>query len=217
MKRRDSMKILWAGFVSAIGLGHHQLIAEPLQKEPKKANSDAPFAKDWPDSTKPGSIEIKKYPAYRSAVAKAKNANMGADGVLFFSLFRHITQSNVEMTSPVVNTYEPKMIESPNEKGEVSMEFLYSSRELGKPGKGVGAVQVVDHPEATFLCMGVQGRMDDKMMREGVLKLRTWIKEHASEWTEDGPPRRLGYHGPMTPESQRLWEVQVPVKPVRKS
>ena len=59
--------------------------------------------------------------------------------------------------------------------------------------------------------------MDDKMMREGVLKLRTWIKEHASEWTEDGPPRRLGYHGPMTPESQRLWEVQVPVKPVRKS
>ena len=216
MKRRDSMKLVWAGLVTSLSLIPSQIFAQQAQKEPKKANSDAPFAEGWPDSTNPGTIEVKKYPAYRSAIARAKNASMGADGVLFFSLFRHITQSNVEMTSPVVNTYEPKMIESPDEKGEITMEFLYSSRELGKPGKGVGAVEVVDHPASTYLCMGVQGKMDDNLMREGVLKLQAWLKEHSSEWTEAGKPRRLGYHGPMTPVSQRLWEVQIPVKPVKK-
>jgi hypothetical protein len=53
-------------------------------------------------------------------------------------------------------------------------------------------------------------------MREGVVKLQSWIKEHSSEWVEDGKPRRLGYHGPMTPVSQRLWEVQIPVKSLKK-
>jgi len=180
---------------------------------PKPANADAPFAAGWPDATEPGKIEIKKYPAYRSAVAKAKNASMGSDNLMFFSLFRHISRSNVEMTSPVVNTYEPKMIENPKALGEVSMEFLYSSTEEGKTGKGVGAVEVVDHPASTYLCMGVQGKMNDDLMREGVARLRKWLDEHKSEWVEVGSPRRLGYHGPMTPVSQRLWEVQVQIKP----
>lgn len=217
MRRRTLLKQVSKGFFLAVGLPFVRPLAiSAAPPEAKPANSDAPFAEGWPDATKPGVIEVKKYPAYRSAVAKAKNATMGADNIMFFSLFRHISQSKVEMTSPVVNTYEPKMIESPNEKGEVSMEFLYSSRELGKTGKGVGAVEVLDHPEANYVCMGVQGRMNDKLMREGVTKLRAWLKEHATEWTEDGSPRRLGYHGPMTPESKRLWEVQLPVKAVKK-
>ena len=217
MHRRTLLTQFSSGIFSLLGLQSvGSLAVSAAPPEPKPANADAPFAEGWPDATKPGMIEVKKYPAYRSAVAKAKNATMGADNIMFFSLFRHISRSNVEMTSPVVNTYEPKMIESPNEKGEVSMEFLYSSRELGQTGKGVGAVEVVDHPAATYVCMGVQGRMTDKLMREGVVKLREWLKEHATEWTEDGSPRRLGYHGPMTPESKRLWEVQVPVKAVKK-
>lgn len=181
---------------------------------PKPANADAPFAAGWPDATQPGRIEVKNYPAYRSAVARAKNASMGSDNIMFFSLFRHISRSNVEMTSPVVNTYEPGMIENPKALGEVSMEFLYSSPDLGQAGKGVGAVEVVDHPAATYVCLGVQGRMNDELMRDGVAKLRQWLDEHKTEWVEAGPPRRLGYHGPMTPVAQRLWEVQLPVKPV---
>jgi hypothetical protein len=184
--------------------------------QPRPANADAPFAEGWPEATMPGEIEVKKYPAYRSAVAKARNASMGSDNIMFFSLFRHISRSNVEMTTPVVNTYEPKMIENPKELGEVSMEFLYSKPDLGKAGKGVGSVEVVDHPESMYLCMGVQGKMSDEQMRDGVAKLRVWLKEHSAEWVEDGSPRRLGYHGPMTPVAQRLWEVQLPVKAVAK-
>lgn len=208
MFRRSMIALV---FVSA-ALGPNPHAAD--SPAPKPANADAPFARDWPDATLPGKVEIKRYPPYRSAVARAKNASMGADNIMFFSLFRHISRSNVEMTSPVVNTYEPKMIESPKALGDVSMEFLYASPEVGTTGKGVGAVEVVDHPAATYVCLGVQGKMNDELMRDGISKLRKWLEEHKGEWTEDGPPRRLGYHGPMTPVAQRLWEVQLPVKAV---
>ncbi len=212
MLRRSLITMPLAVF-AGIGSFNRAAAAPP---QPKPGNADAPFAEGWPDATEPGKIEIKKYPAYRSAVARAKNASMGSDNLMFFSLFRHISRSNVEMTSPVVNTYEPKMIENPKALGEVSMEFLYSSPELGKSGKGVGAVEVVDHPPATYLCLGVQGRMNDQLMIDGVAKLREWLEANKEEWVEDGAPRRLGYHGPMTPVAQRLWEVQLQVKPVTK-
>ena len=43
----------------------------------------------------------------------------------------------------------------------------------------------------------------------GVFLDRWWSAEHKGEWVEDGPPRRLGYHGPMTPAAQRLWYYSV--------
>ena len=182
--------------------------------EPKlrPADSDSPLAKDWPDATKPGVIEVKQYPGYRSAVAKAKDVSMGADNILFFSLFNHISRSQIEMTTPVVNTYTPTMIETPNSTGEVSMEFVYRTPNMGKTGRGVGAVEVVDHPAQLYVCLGLQGVMNNDRMREGVTQLKTWLEEHKAEYVSDGSPRRLGYHGPMTPARERRWEVQLPIK-----
>lgn len=182
--------------------------------EPKAADGDAPLPEGWPGGTKPGVIEIKSYPVYRSAIVRGKGAAMGADNVLFWPLFRHISTNNIAMTAPVVSTYSPNMVENDRALGEVSMEFLYQSTQQGKTGPGGGAVKVEDHPAGQFLCLGVQGAMTNEEMIEGVKKLRGWLEEHKSQWAESGSPRRLGYHGPMTPVSKRLWEVQIPIKSV---
>ncbi len=181
----------------------------------RAADSDAPLPEGWPAATEPRKIEVKAYPAYRSAVARAQNARLNADNALFFPLFLHISRKNVAMTAPVVNTYTPQMLEKPGAEGDMSMEFLYSSTKQGELGAGVGAVRIEDHPAATFACLGFVGAMNDDVMRDGVRDLRAWLDEHKSEWTADGPPRRLGYHGPMTPEAERRWEVQLPIKPAK--
>lgn len=186
---------------------------------PKPADSDAELAEGWPGGTKPGAIEVKRYPAYRGAVATAKDIPLSsvADNILFFSLFNHISRNEIAMTTPVVNTYTPSMITAPNAKGKMTMEFVYRTPRIGQTGKGSGAVQVVDHPAATYVCLGVQGDMTEKRLVEGVRTLKDWLEDHHAEWIQDGPPRRLAYHGPMTPVDQRLWEVQLPIKPAPKA
>jgi hypothetical protein len=186
----------------------------PAQRPLRAADSDSPLPEGWPDATAPGKIEVKQYPAYRSAVAQAKGASVRSDGILFFSLFNHISKSNIEMTAPVVNTYKtPTMIETEGGTGQMTMEFLYRSTHQGQPGKGVGAVVVKDHPAQSFVSIGMVGRMSESALKENMAKLQTWLSEHKEQWIEDGPTRRLGYHGPMTPEADRRWELQRPIKP----
>lgn len=105
------------------------------------------------------------------------------------------------------------MIEAPGTKGEASMEFLYRRPDQGETGPGAEGVRVEDRPAATFVCLGLQGRMDEARLREGVARLRGWLGEHRAEWSADGPPRQLGYHGPDTPVGRQLWGVQIPVRP----
>jgi uncharacterized surface protein with fasciclin (FAS1) repeats len=184
---------------------------------PKPADGDAPLAEGFPDATRAGAIEVKKYPAYRSAVARSNKAGVASGDLLFFSLFNHIQRNRIAMTAPVINTYRtPRMIETPGAAGDVTMEFVYRTPEAGKAGPDGPSVEVVDHPARTFVCLGFQGGdLSADQMRDALATLRTWLGAHRHEWVEDGPPRRIGYHGPMTPPDQRLWEVQIPVKAAR--
>ena len=182
----------------------------------KPADSDAPLAEGWPGGTEPGMIEVKNYPGYRSAVARGKGASIGADTVLFYPLFNHISKSDIAMTTPVVSTYSQDLVKEPKAKGDMSMEFVYRSPTMGQAGQGVGSVKVEDHPASAFVCLGVQGDLDAERMSKGVGALKSWLADRKGEWVEDGPPRRLGYHGPMTRRDERLWEVQIPVKPAPK-
>ncbi len=184
-----------------------------MADDPKPANGDAPLAEGFPDATKPGKVEVKQYPAYRSAVASVDKATMSSGNMMFFPLFNHIQKNKVEMTAPVISTFKtPAMIETPGAKGETTMEFVYRTPKLGQAGPDGEMIKVEDHPTQRFVCLGYQGDMNDKGMKDGVGQLRKWLDDHRAEWVEDGPPRRLGYHGPMTPAAQRLWEVQIPVK-----
>ena len=174
-----------------------------------------PCPKGSPGRPHPGQSRSRAYPVYRSAVARGENLSLGSGDMLFFSLFNHISRRGVEMTAPVINTYEStEMVADPDRRGDVSMEFLYRQPDQGEAGPGVGNVQVEDHPKITVVSLGVQGGMSEDVMKSGLARLRTWLVEHADEWVAAGPPRRLGYHGPMTPAPQRLWEIQVPIRAV---
>ncbi len=190
-------------------------MGDEQETRPAPEPPGAPMPKGFPEPTKPDTIEIKKYPSYRSARATEDAVSQRSGNMLFFALFRHIQDRGVEMTSPVINTYlNPELAVDPKATGEMSMEFLYERLDQGEAGQGVGKVQVVDNPPVTVVALGVQGRMSSEIMIDGVKELRAWLNDHKDEWVEAGAPRQLGYHGPMTPMDRRLWEVQLPVRPV---
>ena len=178
---------------------------EPAKVPPKAADADAPLAKGFPDATKPGEIEVKHYPAYRARWRAGAQLKPGADNLLFWPLFNHISKNDIAMTAPVISTYKsPRLLEGPGGKGEISMEFVYRSPDEGKPGKAGPLVTVEDHPATDYVCLGFQGSMEDDTMREGVGKLRAWLAEHAAEWAEDGPPapsRLSRPHDPLRPNA----------------
>jgi len=198
---------------------------EPQTAPPEAAQApdappppDAPLPEDFPPPTAPETIEIKTYPPYRSAWTKGENMNMQSGDMLFFWLFRHISERNVAMTAPVINTYvDPEVATDPSATGELTMEFLYERPDQGEAGEGVGPVTVKDFPETTVVALGFQGEMTPERMTEGVQRLKAWLGERKAEWTAAGPPRRLGYHGPMTPTEKRHWEIQIPVAPADKA
>jgi hypothetical protein len=186
----------------------------PRPVEPKAADADAPLPVGFPDATRPGAIEVKSYPAYRSAVARGEGLTLDSGDALFWPLFNHIARKEIAMTAPVINTYEGAgLLSEPDARGAVAMEFPYREPDQGEAGRDGDRVTVEDRPAGRYACLGVQGAMTDARMREGVATLRAWLDEHRAEWVESGPPRRLGYHGPMTPTARRLWEVQLPVRP----
>jgi hypothetical protein len=208
-----SLLLLLLATVTRVPAQDSEPSAEPPRVEPKAADSDAPLPLGFPDATKPGEIEVKDYPAYRSAVAKSDGAMAQGGDLLFFWLFNHIQKKDIAMTAPVINNYQDaEMLQNPSARGNLSMEFLYRQPDQGETGEGVGPVEVKDFPPAKYVCLGIQGRMTNPVMREGIETLNAWL-EASKEWEPAGPPRRLGYHGPMTPVEQRLWEIQIPVKP----
>lgn len=176
------------------------------EDQPSPAKLDAPLPEGWPEPAAPGEIAVKEYPAYRSAIAKSGMKMDRADGVLFWQLFAHIQANEIAMTAPVVNTYTTS-----GDSDQVEMEFLYRTTKQGEAGNGLGQVKVQDHPKQMFATLVVQGKMNADVYNESLAKLTAWLKGHP-QWEQNGDPRRLGYHGPMTPQAKRLWEVQIPVE-----
>ena len=184
-----------------------------MADEPKPADGDAPLAEGFPEATKPGKVEVKQYPgvSQRRGLVDKATMSLGQHDVLP-AVQPHPEEQGRDDRAGDQHLQDPRMIETPGAKGEMTMEFVYRTPKLGQAGPDGEMIKVEDHPAQRFVCLGYQGDMNDKGMKDGVGQLRKWLDDHKAEWVEDGPPRRLGYHGPMTPAAQRLWEVQIPVK-----
>ncbi|CBN54139.1 MULTISPECIES: hypothetical protein [Kamptonema] len=62
----------------------------------------------------------------------------------------------------------------------------------------------------TVVSIGVQGAYTWESYETNLQKLKDWLEQHP-EYEVVGPPRRLFYNSPMTPESIKMSEVQIAI------
>ncbi len=163
----------------------------------------------WPQLTPVGKVELREYPVYRAAVVDQTDVNGRGMNPMFWELFQHIKTNDIAMTAPVDMGYEDA---SPDNARMTSMAFLYRSTQLGNTGEQ-GPVEVRDVDKQLFASVGVRGGYNDATFENGLDKLAAWLTEHNDEYERTGPPRFLGYNGPMVPIFMRYGEVQMPVRP----
>lgn len=163
---------------------------------------EAELPAGFPPPTPVREIELKQYPAYRSASAEI--GVMGS-GVAFWKLFMHIKSNEIAMTAPVEMSYE----EGDRGLRETKMAFLYGDTELGAVGPD-GKVEVVDADSGWVVSMGCRGRESDESLAEAQGKMLSWIAAQP-DLESAGPLRVMGYNSPMVRGDRRYYEVQIPV------
>ncbi|MEM9372837.1 MAG: heme-binding protein [Planctomycetota bacterium] len=162
----------------------------------------------YPAPTPPNAFEIKHYASVRRAEFSSDTAG-GMTGTRgFMPLFRHISNNDIAMTSPV--EMETHDTDSDGRADQWTMTFLYHTTDDGPTGKD-GSIVIVDTEPMTYLALGVQGRRSEASWNAIADELEAWIAE-SSEWRAVGLPRVLGYNGPYVPSQNPWWEVQIPVE-----
>lgn len=158
---------------------------------------EAEMPSGFPTYTPVGQIEIKRYPAYRKALARGP--------ARFWTLFQHIKSNNVAMTAPVEMDYGDLLAP---EKDERSMSFLYERPDQGSPGHQ-GGVEVVDIPAMTVASIGCRGTRSASAIAEAREKLMDWLHEKKGQYVVSGPLRVMGYNSPFVPREKNFFEVQI--------
>ncbi len=165
----------------------------------------------YPAPTPPGAIEIKSYPSVRRAEVSGSGNPQRGSGMAFFSLFSHIQERDIAMTSPVETDLRAWSSVDGSADGW-TMSFLYRNAELGPLGDD-GRITVRDTEPVTVVSIGLQGAYGEQTFRRGLAVLNAWL-EAQDEWTPDGDPRSLSYNGPSIPDARKWAEIQIPVRPV---
>lgn len=166
----------------------------------------------FPKPTENGIIEVKEYPEYRAVTYTHTGAVQQATRVAFNPLYNHISTNQIAMTTPVEVRYSdasPVSVENPS-RAEVS--FLYPRVEIC-PQNVSPDVKVIDYPPMKVVSIGIQGAYTWESYETHLQRLKDWLNKHP-EYEGVGSPRRLLYNSPMTPESMKCSEVQIPISPV---
>lgn len=173
-----------------------------------KPNLEAPLPEAWPAPWLPDLVRLKTYPSMRAAWTEQGDGRNGQ----FMTLFRHIMDRRIAMTSPLIMAYQPpETASSGNALGEpVAMAFLYRKTTQDTAGP-FGAVHVTDDPPLQVISVARKGMYSTGNFHESVVQLRAWLQAH-SEWQPAGPPRVLAYNSPFMPFWMKYAEVQIPVR-----
>lgn len=157
----------------------------------------------FPQPTEVNVIEIKEYPRYRGVTYTHTGDARQATRVAFDPLFQHISTNQIAMTTPVEARYVA-------EGAETEVSFLYSQPEM-TPQKIDSEVMVRDTLPMKVVSIGVQGAYSWESYEQNLQKLKDWLVQHP-EYEVAGPPRRLLYNSPMTPEYMKRSEVQIEIR-----
>ncbi len=163
----------------------------------------ASLPQGFPPPTEVNVIEIKEYPQYRGVTYTHTGDARQATRVAFDPLYQHISSNQIAMTTPVEARYVTE-----GEQTEVS--FLYSQPGM-TPEKIDSQVMVRDTPPMKVVSIGVLGAYSWESYEENLQKLQEWLAQHP-EYEVAGPPRRLLYNSPMTPEYLKRSEVQIAIR-----
>lgn len=172
----------------------------------------APLPKGFPAPTEEGKIEVKRYPAYRSATVRYTGNLSMATFRAFDPLFRHINDNEISMTSPVETRYPISTLDpnNTNREGEAWVSFLYRDTDT-YPKEIADNIKVEDIPPMTVVSLGLRGSYDYSSYQENIKKLHNWLKQNP-EYTIVGEPRRFFYDSPFIPEALKRSEIQIPIK-----
>jgi len=175
--------------------------------------SSAPLPEGFPSPTPDGQIEVKSYPAYRSATYRATGELATAANRAFSPLYQHISSNEISMTAPVETRYPSSTREasgSLNETGVAQVSFLYRSTDI-YPKEIANNISVEDLPPMTVVSLGLVGDYGYQSYQEGLARLNDWLRQHR-EYEVVGSPRRFFYDGPYIPDALKRSEIQIPVR-----
>ena len=173
--------------------------------------ASAPLPEGFPETTGDGKIEVKQYPAYRSATVQVKGDLRSASSRGFSPLFRHISDNDISMTAPVEAQYPAATLQAGVlPQGDTAVSFLYRSLDI-VPKEVEQDVAVEDTPPMTVVSFGTRGGYDYDIYTKGVEQLQDWLAVHP-EYSVVGPPRRFFYDGPFIPDALKRSDIQIPVQ-----
>ena len=174
----------------------------------------ASLPKGFPQPTEVGTIEVKQYPSYRAVTYTHDGDLQAANRVAFNPLFEHISNNQIAMTTPVEARYTVTSNTPNGDDNRAEVSFLYGAPTIA-PSSVKPGVKVIDNQPMTVVSIGVQGAYTWESYETNLQKLKDWLEQHP-EYEVVGPPRRLFYNSPMTPESIKMSEVQIAIALVKK-
>ena len=173
--------------------------------------ASAPLPEGFPAPTADGKIDVKQYPAYRSATVQVKGDLGSASSRGFSPLFRHISNNDISMTAPVEAQYPAATLQTNAAlQGDAAVSFLYRSVDM-VPKEVEQDVEVKDTPPMMVVSLGTRGGYDYGIYTEGIKQLQGWLAAHP-EYSVAGPPRRFFYDGPFIPDALKRSDIQIPVQ-----
>lgn len=163
---------------------------------------EAEMPSGFPEVTPVREVQIKRYPAYRKALADA-SANRA-----FWTLFSHIKRNDVSMTAPVEMAYADR-----DRPAEATMAFLYGRSDLGVAGRQ-GNVEVIDVPPMVVVSTGVRGPRTEESVAKARDRLNAWLEANQEQYTAAGQLRVMAYNSPFVPRNRNYFEVEIPIQPI---